>query len=130
MAGQPNGSRDQQPRKPRYEDDVPPGGLAPAELLRDDIPHQVDDVVDRGLEQHRRERDGHPEQRGEHERSGIGHRSACAWALLMVDARDRRTREIVNSAPRPTEALRAGYVVTLTDTDGPLTLPAASRART
>ena len=85
MAGQPNGRRDQEPREARYEDDVPPGGLAPAELRRDDVPHEVDDVVDRGLEQHRRERDGDAEQRSEHERSDVGHRFRVAHGRPYCD---------------------------------------------
>ena len=63
---------DQQPCESGYEDDVPPGGLTPAELLGDHIPHEVDHVVDRRLEQHGRERDRHAEQRGEHERPDVG----------------------------------------------------------
>ena len=71
VAGQPNGGRDQQPRESGDEDDVPPGRLAPAELVGDHLPDEVDHVVDRGLEEHGRERDGHAEQRREHERPNV-----------------------------------------------------------
>ena len=78
VAGKPHRRGNQQAREPGHEDDVPPGRLAPAELLGDHVPHEVDDVVDRGLEQHGRERDGHPEQRREHERPDVRHRFRVA----------------------------------------------------
>ena len=71
VARKPNGGGNQQPCESGYEDDVPPGGLAPAEFVGDHVPHEVDQVVDRGLEEHGRERDGHAEQRREHERSDV-----------------------------------------------------------
>ena len=49
-----------------------------------DVPHEVDDVVDRGLEQHGRERDGHAEQRGEHERPDVRHRFRVAHGSTLM----------------------------------------------
>ncbi len=71
VARQPNGHGNQQPCEPGDEDHVPPGRLAPAEFVGDHIPHEVNHVVDRGLEEHRCERDWDAEQRGEHERSDV-----------------------------------------------------------
>ena len=100
VAGQPNGRGDQQSGEPGYEDDVPPGRLAPAELLGDDVPHEMDDVVDRGLEQHGRERDGHAEQRGEGERSDVRHRFRVAHGstLMRLEDRSRESKADVRAA--------------------------------
>jgi hypothetical protein len=57
VAWQPDGCGDEQPREARYENDVPPGRLAPAELFRDHVPDEVDQIVDRRLEEHGRKRD-------------------------------------------------------------------------
>ena len=47
----------------RHEDHVPPGRLAPVQPVRDDLPDEVDDVVDRCLEEDRRDRDREAEER-------------------------------------------------------------------
>ena len=84
MAWQPNSGGNQQPGKTGDEHDVPPGRLAPAELFRDHIPHEVDQVVDRGLEEHRRERDGNAEQRREHERPNVCLRLRVAHGQTLL----------------------------------------------
>jgi hypothetical protein len=83
---EPDGGGHEQPGEPRHKNDVPPGRLAPAELVWDHVPHEVGGVMDRGLEQHRGERDWHAEQRREHERPHVGHRLRVAhgWTLLRA----------------------------------------------
>ena len=71
MSRKSNGGRNEQPCESGYEDDVPPGGLAPSEFVGNHVPYEVDDVVDQGLKEHGRERDGHAEQRREHECSDV-----------------------------------------------------------
>ncbi len=75
--------------------------------------------MDRGLEEHGRERDGHAEQRREHERPDVSHRLRVAHG-----------RTLLRPSTSEEEAASGDYVVTVTPADGPLTLPAASRART
>ena len=90
---QPNSGGDQQPCEPGHEDDVPPGWLVPAEFLGNHVPHEVDQVVDRSLEQHGRERDGHAEQRGEHERSDVLPRLGVAHERTLLRRLHRGLRE-------------------------------------
>ena len=54
--------RHEHARERRHEDHVPPGRLAPVQPVRDDLPDEVDDVVDRGLEEHGRDRDREAEE--------------------------------------------------------------------
>ena len=54
--------RDEHASERRHEDHVPPGRLAPVQPVRNDLPDEVDDVVDRGLEEHRRDGDGEAEE--------------------------------------------------------------------
>ena len=57
---EPQGGDDEHPCERRHEHDVPPRGLAPAELLGSPFPDQVREVVDRRLEEDGGERDGMP----------------------------------------------------------------------
>ncbi len=49
-------------RERRHEDHVPPGRLAPVQPVRDDLPDEVDDVVDRRLEEDGRDGDREAEE--------------------------------------------------------------------
>ena len=62
MPGQAEEQRHEHARERGHEDHVPPGRLAPVQPVRDDLPDEVDDVVDGGLEQDRRDRDGEAEE--------------------------------------------------------------------
>ena len=95
MARQPNRSCNQQPCEPGNEDDVPPGGLAPAEVVGYHLPDEVDQVVDRRLEEDGRERDRHAEQRREYERPDVCPRLRVAHVrtLLRLQDPDLRTEE-------------------------------------
>ena len=79
---EPQGGDDEHPRERRHEHDVPPRGLAPAELLGSPFPDQVREVVDRRLEEDGGERDGDAEHRREDERPDVrsrGQLGAGGW---------------------------------------------------
>ena len=46
VAGQPQRRGHENPRQTRHEHDVPPGRLAPAEPIRDDLPDEVNQIVE------------------------------------------------------------------------------------
>ena len=71
VAGEAKRQRDEDAGERGDEDHVPACRLAPVEPLRNDVPDEVDDVVDRCLEHHRRERDRKAEQRRERERAQV-----------------------------------------------------------
>ena len=67
-----NGCRNEKACQRRHEDDVPPCRLVPSCFPGQVLPDEMDEVVDRGLEEHGRERDRHAEQRREDECLHIG----------------------------------------------------------
>ena len=71
VARQPERERDDHAGEARHEDDVPRGRLLPPEPFRHDLPDEVDDVVERGLEEHRRDCHRDPEQRRVDERAQV-----------------------------------------------------------
>ena len=72
MARQPDRGSDDEPCECRHEDDVPGGGLAPVEPVRDVIPDEMGQIVDRRLKQHCGGRDRNAEQAGQDECPQVG----------------------------------------------------------
>jgi hypothetical protein len=75
VAREPKGESDDHARQRRHEDDVPPSRLVPPEPVGHDLPDEVDDVVERGLEEHARDGGGDPEQRRIDERAQVRQRA-------------------------------------------------------
>ncbi len=72
VARQAHGERDEDAREAGYENHVPACGLGPSEMVRHDVPHEMDEVVDRGLEERGGEGDRKTQDRGVHERAQVG----------------------------------------------------------
>ncbi len=62
MAREAQEQRHEHARKRRDEDHVPPGRLAPVQPVGNDLPDEVDDVVDRRLEEDGRDGDREAEE--------------------------------------------------------------------
>ena len=62
VAGEAEAQRHEHAGERRHEDHVPPGRLAPVEPVRNDLPDEVDNVVDRRLEEDSRDRDRKAEE--------------------------------------------------------------------
>ena len=62
VAGKAQEQRHEHARERGHEDHVPPGRLAPVQPVRDDLPDEVDDVVDRSLEEDGRDGDREAEE--------------------------------------------------------------------
>ena len=62
VAREAQAQRHEHARERRHEDHVPPGRLAPVQPVRNDLPDEVDDVVDRRLEEDGRDGDREAEE--------------------------------------------------------------------
>ena len=85
VAGETQRQRHEHAGERRYEDDVPRGGLAPPEPVGHDLPHEVDDVVERRLEEHGGHGDRNPEQCCVDERAQVGQRALVHGGTLLRD---------------------------------------------
>ena len=106
MTWQPNSCGNQHARHSWHEDYVPPGWFVPAELLGNHFPDEVDQVVDRSLEQHGRERHRHAEQSGEHERPDVLPRRGVAHGRTLLRRPHRNLRTEDSLSPRDGAARR------------------------
>ena len=107
VSWKPAGRCDEETGDSWHEDDVPARRLAPAELLRDDFPDDVRDVVDRRLEEHGRkgDRDSRAARRTRAcgGRPGRARPRAQPTAAAGLPSGHRLESDLCEDSPRPAQ---------------------------